>query len=168
MNSVLFETSYITVEGFKHIIYIVCLIAFLYCLCFRGMIKIHRKRVMNGKKSGILSILEKIVLLFIIALIIGMIGEYSDVVVKYKSGRYIEIEGVVENYSFVSGREGTTFTVDGVEFHCPSSDWGYQPTDDDNKSIKDGQYLKIRYIDDEVQGNVIVYIEQLRQEEEAH
>ena len=97
-----------------------------------------------------------------------MIGEYCDVVVKYKTGNYVEIEGVVEDYSFVPGREGTTFTVDGVEFHCPSSDWGYHPTNEDNRAIKDGEYLKIRYIDDEVQGNVIVYIEQRSQEEEIH
>lgn len=169
MNRVLFETGYMNVEGFKHIIFVVCMILFLYCLCFRGLIKVHRKRIIvKGQKSGILSILEKVVLFFIAILIIGMIGEYFDVVVKYKTGHYIEIEGVVEDYSFASGRMGTTFTVDGVEFHCPSSDWGYHPTNEDNRAIKDGQYLKIRYIDDEVQGNVIVYIEQLRQGEEIH
>ena len=123
---------------------------------------------MKGQKAGILILLEKVVLFLIVIFIIGMIGEYCDVVVKYKTGNYVEIEGVVEDYSFVPGRERTTFTVDGVEFHCPSSDWGYHPTNEDNRAIKDGEYLKIRYIDDEIQGNVIVYIEQLRQEEEIH
>lgn len=168
MNRVLFETSYMNVEGFKYIIFIFCVILFLYFICFRGLVKIHRRITMKGQKAGILILLEKVVLFFIVIFIIGMIGEYCDVVVKYKTGNYVEIEGVVEDYSFVPGREGTTFTVDGVEFHCPSSDWGYHPTNEDNGAIKDGEYLKIRYIDDEVQGNVIVYIEQLRQEEEKH
>ena len=163
MNRVLYETGYMNVEGFKRIFLGVCVIAFLYVLCLRGLIKVHRKRIIvKGQRSGILSILEKIVLLYIVLLIIGMIGEYFDIVVKYKTGHYIEIEGVVEDYSFVPGREGKIFMVDGVEFHCPSRGWGYHPANEDNIVIKDGQYLKIRYIDDEVQGNVIVYIEQLR------
>ena len=168
MNRVLFETGYMNVEGFKYIIFIVCVILFLYCVCFRGLIKVHRRIAMNGQSAGILILLEKVVLLFIVIFIIGMIGEYYDVVVKYKTGHYIEIEGVVEDYSFTPGREGTTFTVGGVEFCCPSSDWGYHPTNEDNRAIKDGQYLKIRYIEDEVQKHVIVYIEQLSQEEEIH
>ena len=32
MNRVLFETSYMNVEGFKHIIFAVCVIAFFYCV----------------------------------------------------------------------------------------------------------------------------------------
>ncbi|MDE7339643.1 MAG: hypothetical protein K2N80_03655 [Lachnospiraceae bacterium] len=114
-----------------------------------------------------LRILEKAVLFFIVIYIAAVIDEYIHTVVYYKAGYYFEIEGVVENYSSVPGRNGTTFTVDGVEFHCPDNSWGYYPTNENSKVIKEnGQYLKIRYIPHDIQGNVIVYIEQMIPEDE--
>ena len=162
MNRVLFETSYMSLPGFELILTVFFISLFLY-LCLRGLIKVHRRLIMKGIRAGILSFLERAVLFIIIVFIVSVVWDYFDIVVKYKTGHYNEIEGVVEDYSFVPGREGTTFTVGGVEFCCPSSDWGYFPKNENNRVIKEnGQHLKIRYIPDETNGNVIVYIEQLR------
>ena len=161
MNRVLFETNYMNPSGFKYIVIAFCIILFLY-LCLKVIVRVDKKMQIKGKKIGILKIMEKIVLFIIIIGIVTEIEEYFDIVVRYKTGHYIEVEGAVENYSFVPGRMGTSFTIDGVDFYCPSSSWGYEPTNESNKVIKEnGQYLKIRYITDEIQGNVIVYIEQL-------
>lgn len=164
MNRVLFETSYMSLPGFELILTVFFISLFLY-LCFRGLIKVDIRMRMRGKRSGILNILEKAVLFIIIVFIVSVVWDYFDIVVKYKTGHYVEIEGVVEDYSFVPGREGTIFTVDGVEFCCPSSGWGYFPTNESNRVIKgSGQHVKIKYIPDETNGNVIVYIEQLKED----
>lgn len=167
MNRVLFETSYMNLSGFKFIIASVCMLLFFY-LCFMGLIKVDRRIRIKGKRIGVLRIIEKVVLFFIIIYIVAVIEEYVSTVVRYKTGHYIEIEGVVENYSFIPGRKGTIFTVDGVEFRCPDNSWGYYPTNESNIVIKEnGQHLKIRYIFNEINnGNVIVYIEQLIPEDD--
>ena len=167
MDKVLFETSYMNPSGFKFIIASVCMLLFFY-LCFMGLIKVDRRIRIKGKRIGVLRVIEKVVLFFIIIYIVAVVEEYVSTVVRYKTGHYIEIEGVVENYSFIPGRKGTIFTIDDVEFQCPSSSWGYKPTNENsNKVIKEnGQYLRIRYVSNEIYGNVIVYIEQLISEDD--
>lgn len=164
MNRVLYETGYMSLSGFEFVIAAFVMALFLY-LCLKGLIKVHRRLIMKGKRSGVLSILERAVMFIMIMVIVAVFWEYFNIVIKYKIGHYIEIEGVVENYSFAPGRQGTTFIVDGVEFCCPSSDWGYFPKSENNRVIKEnGQHLRIRYIVGETYGNVIVYIEQLKEE----
>ena len=167
MDKVLFETSYMNPSGFKFIIASVCMLLFFY-LCFMGLIKVDRRIRIKGKRIGVLRVIEKVVLFFIIIYIVAVVEEYVSTVVRYKTGHYIEIEGVVENYSYTPGRKGTIFTIDDVEFQCPSSSWGYKPTNENsNKVIKEnGQYLRIRYVSNEIYGNVIVYIEQLISEDD--
>lgn len=166
MDRVLFETDYMSLSGFKFIIFSIFTVLFLY-LCLKGLIKVDRRLRMKGKRAGVLRILEKAVLFFIVIYLAAMIDEYIHTVVYYKTGHYFEIEGIVENYSSVPGGNGTTFTVDGVEFRCSDNSWGYYPTNEQNKVIKEnGQYLKIRYIPHDIQGNVIVYIEQMIPEED--
>ena len=167
MNRVLFETNYMNPSGFLSISVSICMVLLFY-LCLRGLIEIDKRVRRRGKKIKVLKIFEKAILFFIIIFIVAVIEEYVGIVVQYKTGHYIEIEGVVENYSFIPGRKGTIFTVDGVEFRCPDNSWGYYPTNESNIVIKEnGQHLKIRYIFNEINnGNVIVYIEQLISEDD--
>jgi hypothetical protein len=167
MNRVLFETNYMNPSGFLSISVSICMVLLFY-LCLRGLIEIDKRVRRRGKKIKVLKIFEKAILFFIIIFIVAVIEEYVGIVVQYKTGHYIEIEGVVENYSYTPGRKGTIFTIDDVEFQCPSSSWGYKPTNENsNKVIKEnGQYLRIRYVSNEIYGNVIVYIEQLISEDD--
>ena len=98
-------------------------------------------------------------------LVLSWINDYKNIVIPYKNGNYVEIEGTVENYS-VSLRENVEyFTVDGVRFECSygSPMWGYQKQRK-NEIIISGRHLKIRYIPFRHE-NVIVYIEQMVPEE---
>lgn len=170
-NRVLFETSYMNLIGFLIIIYTICKVLLLYFIGIKGLKKLDERIRIKGRRLGIFWHLEIVILFFMIIFIVIEGEEYINIVVQYKLGHYDEIEGFVENYSFEPDKDwnGTVFTVDGVEFHYPNSVWGYDPMDQDSSVIKEnGQHLRIRYITDEVIGNVIVYIEQLRQEEEIH
>ncbi len=69
MDKVLFETSYMNPSGFKFIIASVCMLLFFY-LCFMGLIKVDRRIRIKGKRIGVLRVIEKVVLFFIIIYII--------------------------------------------------------------------------------------------------
>lgn len=95
--------------------------------------------------------------------LVSLIKEYKDVVITYKNGNYVEIEGTVENYSTVKD-DIEYFTVDGVDFRCSEGEvFGYAKLKK-NKIIISGRHLRIRYIPLKHE-NVIVYIEQMMPEE---
>ncbi len=168
MNRVLYEAGYMDPQGLKFLIFSVFVVLFLYFVCFKGLVKIERKIRIRGRKIGVLKILGAIVLFITVVYIDAVVEEYI-VVLKYKMGHYTEIEGIVEDYSYVDEEKKIIFTVDGVEFRCPNNPWGYYPKNESQNVIKgNGQHLRIRYIFYDVDGNVILYIEQLTSEKEVN
>lgn len=109
----------------------------------------------------------KIILAFlameILIYTIFMTKSYMDIVVAYKNGDYIEIEGVVRNYKYIRGNH-ETFTLDGVKFDCSDGTWGYSKNGRESLVSGYGRHLRIRYIPGKHR-NTIVYIEQLLPEE---
>ncbi len=167
MNRVLYEAGYMDPQGLKFLIFSIFVVLFLYFVCFRGLVKIERKIRIRGRKIGVLKILGAVVLFITVIYIDAVVEEYI-VVLKYKTGHYTEIEGIVEDYSYVDEEKKIIFTVDGVEFRCPNNPWGYYPKNESQNVIKgNGQHLRIRYIFYDVDGNVILYIEQLEQKKKA-
>ncbi len=173
MNRVLYEAGYMDPQGLKFLIFSVFVVLFLYFVCFKGLVKIERKIRIRGRKIivwvllGVLNILEAVVLFMAVIYVDALVGEYI-VVLKYKTGHYTEIEGIVEDYSYVDEEKKIIFTVDGVEFRCPNNPWGYYPKNESQNVIKgNGQHLRIRYIFYDVDGNVILYIEQLEQKKKT-
>lgn len=166
MKKVLFETSYIgSLYGFFNIL--LGFIAF-FSLYF-GCKKIARtdKRDWDRKAARITM---KVVMVIIVIYIIFLIKGYIDIVISYKTGHYIEIEGIVEGYSAnLKNQRGPieSFTLDGVRFVCSDgATWGYCPTRTNGGVIMgNGQHLRIRYVRS---GNekIIVYIEQMIPEED--
>ncbi len=91
-----------------------------------------------------------------------LIKGYIEIVIPYKNGHYVEIEGKVENYVNVKRTE--YFTVDGVRFKCSGGlPWGYSWRGN-SSVIVSGRHLRIRYIPSSSE-NIIVYIEQMMPEE---
>lgn len=144
MNKILFETSYI--GNTYEILYIILFFFISFFLCFRL------------KKAVVTVIIIGLMMIYTIYLI----NSYIDVVIAYKNGDYVEIEGRVEDY--YKSLRGTSeyFTIDGVEFECSSGDsvWGYYKQGNNNRVITEGRLLRIRYISNR-RGNTIVYIEQM-------
>lgn len=152
MNKVLFEISYIGgAQGFVYMILAFGTFLFLY----------HR-----FNEIGIRIITICIVGLLMVYTLF-LIDQYKDVVIAYKNGNYVEIEGKVENYSVSLRGNVEYFTVEGVRFKCSygSPAWGYQKQEQKgNEIIISGRHLRIRYIPLRHE-NVIVYIEQMMPEE---
>ena len=94
-----------------------------------------------------------------------MLNTYKDVVIAYKKGDYVEIEGRVEDYRKSLRGTSEYFTIDGVEFECSSGDsvWGYYKQGN-NRFITEGRLLRVRYIPNR-RGNTIVYIERMMPED---
>ena len=77
------------------------------------------------------------------------------VLVPYSQGAYQEVEGEVENYRATELDKDVYFDLDGENFHIGNyeiGDIGYQ-----GHSIKNGDYLRIRYF--EYDENIILRIE---------
>ena len=70
----------------------------------------------------------KIILVFLLVenliYTIAMIKSYNDIVIAYKNGDYIEIEGMVRNYYHLRG-DYEKFTLNGVKFECSGGNYGY-------------------------------------------
>ena len=160
MYRVLFEVSYIgNIYGLAHIVLGFGILLFLY-FSIRGIARTEDKRVQGRELARVL---EKVVLVIIVGYIISLIKGYMDIVVQYKSGHYVEIEGVTEDYVSNLGRGPVeTFTLDGVYFECSDkATWGYCPPRKNGSVIRgNGRHLRIRYIPNRGE-NVIVYIERL-------
>lgn len=163
MNRVVFEVSYI---GNPYVLFRVILfhcIAFLIIFYSRGIVRKYKEG--RGKKMARGNI--RFAAVFTLVCTVIFIRGYINTVVQYKSGRYIEIEGIVENYHLNARGTSEYFTVGGVLFTTPYiSSWGYCQTSNNGGVIRgNGQHLRIRYVPTE-DGKVIVYIEQLIPEEE--
>lgn len=161
MGKVLFETSYIgSLYGFFHIILALC----GFCLIIFYDKKVIKSSAKINKR--IARIDTKIILIILAIYIIVLVKGYVNVVIQYKTGNYIEVEGVVQNLHLNYRGTREYFTLDGVLFETSNiSSWGYCQTRKNGGVIAgNGQHLRIRYIRN---GNekVIVYIEQMIPEE---
>ena len=112
----------------------------------------------------------KIILVFLLVenliYTIAMIKSYNDIVIAYKNGDYIEIEGMVRNYYHLRG-DYEKFTLNGVKFECSGGNYGYCKNGRESLVSGYGRYLRIRYIPGK-RRNTIVYIEQLLPEERPY
>lgn len=122
MNEVLFEVSYIgSPNGFFAIIMTLILwtIAWLYLI----KRKFTAETKFGFETDRVASIFWGIILLWMLE---NFIMGYLEIVPKYKSGNYREVEGIVENYEEgIKGDE--SFTINGVEFEVGrhAAAWGY-------------------------------------------
>lgn len=142
MHRALFEVNYIgSLQGFLNII-IVFIILFL--LYFRA------------RKENMVAAM-RLMIVFMVVYTVFLVKSYTDTVIAYKSGDYIEIEGTVRNYSSVRGTE--VFTVDGVKFKCSAktAPWGYYKHGNVSLVKGVGRRLKIRYIPDKQKG-LVMYV----------
>ena len=160
MNKVLFETSYIGSPGVWF-----STISFFVFFIF-AFFKFRKDNTIE--KDNRIIITASIIAIMIMCTIF-MIIKYANTAVRYKSGNYVEIEGVVQDYfSNLGSTRGPveSFTLDGVKFVCSDDvTCGYSPSRKNGGVIAgNGQHLRIRYIPGG-QDNVIVYIEQLMPEE---
>ena len=142
MHRALFEVSYIgSLQGFLNIILVFIVFFLLYFL---------------ARKENMITVM-RIMIVFMVVYTVLLGKSYTDVVIAYKSGDYIEIEGKVKNYSSKMGTE--VFTVDGVKFKCSAktTPWGYYKHG--NTSLVDGvgRRLRIRYIPDKPK-SLVMYV----------
>ncbi len=165
MGKVLYEVSY--QFDFACLIPFVMLIAG--CCVLKSRIG---KRKIYGKKHGDTStfVLLGVYLFFVTAVavltIVTGVQKYDQVIGAYKKGNYQTVEGFVENYETMpyEGHAQESFTINGVEFSY--SDYtvmqGYHNAASHGGVIThNGQYLKLRYVTNELNENIIVYIEEL-------
>lgn len=93
-----------------------------------------------------------------------VIHSYKNIVIPYKNGEYLEIEGEVKDIKITPflGNGNDTFSVNGVEFEVGNSKPGYQKQAAyGGKITENGQKVRIRYISD----NNCNYIMSLEMEE---
>lgn len=165
MNKVLFEVNWFgNLYGTGSILMGLCIgVIFLWGTIFNW------KRVKKEDAIKPIKALSKIMVIFaaviMILVIVGISVDYVNIVVSYRNGNFIEIEGVVEDYAISHKQE--TFILDGVEFSYGKGNlWGYcQHREDGGVIVGNGQHLKIRYIPYKG-ANVIVYIEGTQGENE--
>lgn len=162
MNQVLFETGYMgdITENMSSIL----VFGGLFLLYLK--VKSDAKTEKREKVASIFTVVAKGILIYIVIGLVSSIKGYKEVVIPYKNGNYVEIEGTVEDY-YEDPYKGYDeyFTIDGVKFKCSygSPMWGYQKQRK-NEIIISGRHLRIRYIPLKHE-NVIVYIEQMMPEE---
>lgn len=142
MHRALFEVSYIgSLQGFLNIILVFVLFFLLYFL---------------ARKENMIVVM-RIMIIFMVIYTVYLVKSYADVVIAYKSGDYIEIEGTVKNYSSEMGTE--VFTVDGVKFKCSAkiAPWGYYKHGNTSLVEGVGRRLRIRYIPDK-RKSLVMYV----------
>lgn len=160
MNKVLFETAYMgDIRGIM-----LTVLGFGGLLLLYLKIKSDAKTEKREKEAAIFTVVAKGVFVMIAMGLVSLIKEYKDVVITYKNGNYVEIEGTVENYSTSLKDNIEYFTVDGVDFTCYEGEPFRYAKLKKNKIIISGRHLRIRYIPLKHE-NVIVYIEQMMPEE---
>lgn len=114
MNKVLFETAYMgDIRGIM-----LTVLGFGGLLLLYLKIKSDAKTEKREKEAAIFTVVAKGVFVMIAMGLVSLIKEYKDVVITYKNGNYVEIEGTVENYSTSLKDNIEYFTVDGVDFTC--------------------------------------------------
>ena len=87
-------------------------------LLFYLKIKSNAKIEKRENVASLFTVVAKGVLVMSVIGLVSLIKEYKDVVITYKNGNYVEIEGTVENYSTSLKDDIEYFTVDGVDFTC--------------------------------------------------
>lgn len=117
----------------------------------------------KGKSRAIVKMILVFLLVENLIYTISMIESYNDIVIAYKNGDYIEIEGMVRNYYHLRG-DYEKFTLNGVKFECSGGNYGYCKNGRESLVSGYGRYLRIGYIPGK-RRNTIVYIEQLLPEE---
>lgn len=162
MNKVLFEVNWFgNIYSFLWIISTVVLLILGLCILVR------ERHKYNGKLAGVMLAFW---IFIVLTTTVHLIIQYNCVVIQYKKGNYMEVEGTVENFSRrpKSGHQRESFTLNGVVFaYDPSATWGYcQPRENGGVIAGNGQHLRIRYIPYYNGDNVIVYIERTRGENE--
>ena len=107
----------------KKKIILVALLLVLSCFC-TSCVQINvtnpsdAKTEKREKEASLFTVVAKGVFVMIAMGLVSLIKEYKDVVITYKNGNYVEIEGTVENYSTSLKDDIEYFTVDGVDFTC--------------------------------------------------
>ena len=114
MNKVLFETAYMgDIRGIM-----LTVLSYGGLLLFYLKIKSNAKIEKRENVGSLFTVVAKGVLVMSVIGLVSLIKEYKDVVITYKNGNYVEIEGTVENYSTSLKDDIEYFTVDGVDFTC--------------------------------------------------
>ena len=114
MNKVLFETAYMgDIRGIM-----LTVLGYGGLLLFYLKIKSNAKIEKRENVASLFTVVAKGVLVMSVIGLVSLIKEYKDVVITYKNGNYVEIEGTVENYSTSLKDDIEYFTVDGVDFTC--------------------------------------------------
>ena len=114
MNKVLFETAYMgDIRGIM-----LTVLSYGGLLLFYLKIKSNAKTEKRENVASLFTVVAKGVLVMSVIGLVSLIKEYKDVVITYKNGNYVEIEGTVENYSTSLKDDIEYFTVDGVDFTC--------------------------------------------------
>lgn len=115
--------------------------------------------------SVIFSIIGACILAFGICSAAGYTIEYKLYNDCLKNGQYETIEGTVEAFAALNSNEQNEehFVIDGVYFEYDNFEItnGYHSTSKNKGKIKNGQNLKIKYIDNESR-NIILYIEETK------
>ncbi len=151
MHRVVFEIGDKEIFRVVFNIIILCCISFFFYLCIKE------------KSRVIVKIILAFMMMDIIIYTIVTVKNYKDIVIAYKNGDYIEIEGMVKDYHYLRG-DYETFTLNGVKFECSNGTWGYSKNGRESLVSGYGRYLRIRYIPGKDR-NTIVYIETLLPEE---
>ncbi len=116
MNKVLFEVSYLgNLYATFHVILAFC------GLCF--LLFGDKRIIKTSKKEGeirIGSTSMKTSVIFLAVYILVMTKGYINTVVQYKTGNYIEVEGVVQNYHF-NIRNGNKKVIVYIEQMIPKT-----------------------------------------------
>lgn len=116
-------------------------------------------------KSGIGPFVIAFVLFVIIVVcVVNYISSYTNIWKKYDSQETMVVEGIVENYEIIKGRDETdTFTVNDVVFNIPNyaSEYGYTLRQKDGSILEDGVMVRITYIEYKTE-NIIMKLEMLQ------
>lgn len=161
MNRVLFEVSYI--GNWRTYVMIILFFGIFIFLCLR--LREIAGAVQNRKAKKIEKVAKIFLIVWTVMFIISLIEGYINIVIPYKNGDYIEIEGTVDYYYVYKGGD-EYIILEGVAFNTSgATPWGYSALGKKDSVIAGyGQHLRIRYIP-HGSDNVIVYIEQLLPEE---
>ena len=165
MDNVLYEVSYRLDRGTVIPFVMVLVILFL----FVGEVRTIRcEKTIRGHKVNLFIYSFGLVLSLLVCgiVITSQIDMYENIVAAYEEGRYVTVEGYVEDFTPMpaEGHAHETFQINGILFDYSDNTalQGYNNTKVYGGVISgNGQHLKVRYIYYEPWDcNVIVYIEE--------
>jgi len=163
MNNVLYEVTYRADRG--TVIPFIVVLGFL-CLLIGEARKIRREKTVQGHKLNLFICSFGLVMSLVACSIvfISQIDMYQNIIVAYEEGRYVTVEGYVEDFTPMpaEGHAHETFQINGILFDYSDNTalQGYnKPKAHGGVISGNGQYLKVRYIYYAPWDcNVIVYI----------